>query len=144
MQYLDNGLVALNWTLPLSEMVFGFFDALKSLTQGYATLDYVLDGYRRSDLVRCDIYLDSQLVDAFSFIIPRHKAWPRATEIVITLKYVIPLKLYPVPAQAKIGNRVIARKDIRPFISPQAFPCPPMKDSIFYPADNLSSPAFRH
>lgn len=114
MQYLDNGLVALNWTLPLSEMVFGFFDALKSLTQGYATLDYVLDGYRRSDLVRCDIYLDSQLVDAFSFIIPRHKAWPRATEIVKTLKYVIPRKLYPVPAQAKIGNRVIAREDIPP------------------------------
>lgn len=115
LQYLDNGLVALNWTLPLSEMVFGFFDALKSLTQGYATLDYVLDGYRRSDLVRCDIYLDSQLVDAF-FHHSSSQGPPRATEIVKTLKYVIPRKLYPVPAQAKIGNRVIAREDIPRYV----------------------------
>lgn len=64
--------------------------------------------------MRCDIYLDSQLIDAFSFIIARHKAWARATEIVKALKYVIPRKLYPVPAQAKIGNRVIAREDIPP------------------------------
>ncbi|MBS4429272.1 elongation factor 4 [Pectobacterium punjabense] len=114
MQYLDNGSVTLHWELPLNEMIFGFFDALKSLTQGYATLDYVLDGYRRSDLVRCDIYLDSQPIDAFSFIIARHKAWARATEIVKALKYVIPRKLYPVPAQAKVGHRVIAREDIPP------------------------------
>ncbi|MCA5919311.1 translation elongation factor 4 [Pectobacterium brasiliense] len=114
MQYLDNGSVTLHWDLPLNEMIFGFFDALKSLTQGYATLDYEPGHYRRSDLVRCDIYLDSQLIDAFSFIIARHKAWARATEIVKALKYVIPRKLYPVPAQAKIGNRVIAREDIPP------------------------------
>ncbi|MCY9848527.1 MULTISPECIES: translation elongation factor 4 [Pectobacterium] len=114
MQYLDNGSVTLHWDLPLNEMIFGFFDALKSLTQGYATLDYEPGSYRRSDLVRCDIYLDSQLIDAFSFIIARHKAWARATEIVKALKYVIPRKLYPVPAQAKIGNRVIAREDIPP------------------------------
>ncbi|MFJ5397799.1 translation elongation factor 4 [Pectobacterium sp. CHL-2024] len=114
MQYLDNGSVTLHWELPLNEMIFGFFDALKSLTQGYATLDYEPGRYWRSDLVRCDIYLDSQLIDAFSFIIARHKAWARATEIVKALKYVIPRKLYPVPAQAKIGNRVIAREDIPP------------------------------
>ncbi|MEQ9770988.1 translation elongation factor 4 [Pectobacterium jejuense] len=114
MQYLDNGSVTLLWDLPLNEMIFGFFDALKSLTQGYATLDYEPGSYRHSDLVRCDIYLDSQLIDAFSFIIARHKAWARATEIVKALKYVIPRKLYPVPAQAKIGNRVIAREDIPP------------------------------
>ncbi|MFJ5482837.1 translation elongation factor 4 [Pectobacterium actinidiae] len=114
MLYLDNGSVTLHWDLPLNEMIFGFFDALKSLTQGYATLDYAPSRYRRSDLVRCDIYLDSQLIDAFSFIIARHKAWARATEIVKALKYVIPRKLYPVPAQAKVGNRVIAREDIPP------------------------------
>ncbi|QQK71667.1 elongation factor 4 [Pectobacterium versatile] len=114
MHYLDNGSVTLHWDLPLNEMIFGFFDALKSLTQGYATLDYEPGRYRRSDLVRCDIYLDSQLIDAFSFIIARHKAWARATEIVKALKYVIPRKLYPVPAQAKVGNRVIAREDIPP------------------------------
>lgn len=114
MRYLDSGLVRLNWDVPLSEMVFGFFDKLKSLTQGYATLDYAPGGYRRSDLVRCDIYLDNQPVDAFSFIIDRQKAWARAAEIVKTLKYVIPRRLYPVPAQAKVENRVIAREDIPP------------------------------
>ncbi|WP_409158813.1 hypothetical protein [Pectobacterium sp. B2J-2] len=95
-------------------MIFGFFDNLKSLTQGYVTLDYEPSRYRRSDLVHCDIYLDSQLIDAFSFIIARHEVWTRATEIVKVLKYVIPHKLYPVPVQAKVGNRVIAREDIPP------------------------------
>ncbi|MDX5628606.1 MULTISPECIES: translation elongation factor 4 [unclassified Brenneria] len=114
MRYLDGGAVRLTWAIPLNEMVFGFFDTLKSLTQGYATLDYELSGYRRADLVRCDIYLDNQLVDAFSFIIARQKAWARASEIVKTLKYVIPRKLYPVPVQAKVENRFIAREDIPP------------------------------
>ncbi|MCV9880069.1 translation elongation factor 4 [Brenneria izbisi] len=114
MHYLDGGAVRLTWEIPLNEMVFGFFDTLKSLTQGYATLDYEFSGYRRSDLVRCDIYLDNQLVDAFSFIIARQKAWARASEIVKTLKYVIPRKLYPVPVQAKVENRFIAREDIPP------------------------------
>ncbi|MGM3175186.1 translation elongation factor 4 [Dickeya lacustris] len=114
MHYLDNGQVALNWDVPLYDMVFGFFDKLKSLTQGYATLDYAFIGYRRADLVRCDIYLDNQIIDAFSFIIARQNAWARATQIVNTLKQVLPRKLYPVPAQAKVGNRVIAREDIPP------------------------------
>lgn len=114
MHYQDGGTVRLTWEMPLNEMVFGFFDTLKSLTQGYATLDYEFSGYRQSDLVRCDIYLDNQLVDAFSFIIARQKAWARASEIVKTLKYVIPRKLYPVPVQAKVENRFIAREDIPP------------------------------
>ncbi|MFP1742872.1 hypothetical protein ACLEE4_08950 [Lonsdalea quercina] len=114
MHYLDGGAVRLTWSIPLNEMVFGFFDTLKSLTQGYATLDYEFSDYRRADLVRCDIYLDNQLVDAFSFIIARKKAWARASEIVKTLKYVIPRKLYPVPVQTKVENRFIAREDIPP------------------------------
>ncbi|EPD8213127.1 translation elongation factor 4 [Yersinia enterocolitica] len=114
MHYQDGGTVRLTWEMPLNEMVFGFFDTLKSLTQGYATLDYEFSGYRQSDLVRCDIYLDNQLVDAFSFIIARQKAWARASEIVKTLKYVIPRKLYPAPVQAKVENRFIAREDIPP------------------------------
>ncbi|MGP2470172.1 translation elongation factor 4 [Ewingella americana] len=114
MHYLGSATVRLTWEMPLNEMVFGFFDTLKSLTQGYATLDYEFSGYRQSDLVRCDIYLDNQLVDAFSFIIARQKAWARASEIVKTLKYVIPRKLYPVPVQAKVENRFIAREDIPP------------------------------
>ena len=114
LEYADARESVLVYELPLADMAFDFFNVLKSLTHGYATLDYTFSAYRRTDLVRVDVLLDEQLIDAFSFIIHRDLAYPKAAELVKKLKYVIPRKLYPVPVQAAIGHRVIAREDIPP------------------------------
>ncbi len=114
LEYTEEQHCVLSYDLPLADMAFDFFNALKSLTHGYASLDHVLSGYRTSRLVRVDILLDEQMIDAFSFIIHQDLAYARAAALVHQLKYVIPRKLYPVPAQAVTGGRVIAREDIPP------------------------------
>ncbi len=114
LDYGDDGYARIAYELPMSQMAFGFFDSLKSLTQGYATLDYEFSDYRPADLVRVDILIENQPVDAFAFVCVRLQAYEKAADIVHRLKYVMPKKLYPVPLQAAIGSRVIAREDIPP------------------------------
>lgn len=114
LDYGDDGYARIAYELPMSQMAFGFFDSLKSLTQGYATLDYEFSGYRSADLVRVDILIENQPVDAFAFVSVRQHAYDRSSDIIHRLKYVMPKKLYPVPLQAAIGSRVIAREDIPP------------------------------
>lgn len=114
LDYGAEGYARLAYELPLSQMAFGFFDMLKSLTRGYATLNYEFCGYMAADLVRVDIMIDGEPVDAFAFVIVRDQAYQKSADIVHRLKYVMPKKLYPVPLQAAIAGRVIAREDIPP------------------------------
>lgn len=114
LDYAEDGYATITYELPMSQMAFGFFDTLKSLTQGYATLDYEFSQYHAADLVRVDILIENQPVDAFAFVSVRDQTYEKSAEIVRKLKYVMPKKLYPVPLQAAIGNRVIAREDIPP------------------------------
>jgi GTP-binding protein LepA len=112
MQYLDEKRVKLEYDLPLNEMVYDFFDSLKSRTRGYASLDYDLMGFQQSDLVRLDILLNGELCDALSLIVHKEKAYSRGRIITEKLKKVIPRQLFEVPIQACIGNKVIARETI--------------------------------
>ena len=113
MQYLTPERVELDYRVPLAEIVFGFFDQLKSRTRGYASLDYEPDGYRRSDLVRVDLLLNSVTVDAFSAIVHRDKAYHYGKRLTEKLREVIPRQLFDVPIQAAIGSRVIARETVK-------------------------------
>jgi GTP-binding protein LepA len=101
------------YRVPLSEIVFGFFDQLKSRTRGYASLDYEPDGYRVSDLVRVDVLLNGQPVDAFSAIVHSDKAYGYGRRLVERLRGVIPRQLFDVPIQAAIGSRIIARETVK-------------------------------
>lgn len=112
MQYIDTKRVRLDYILPLNEMVYDFFDLLKSRTKGYASLDYELIGFQTSDLVRLDILLNNELCDALSLIVHKDKAYSRGRAIAEKLKKVIPRQLFEVPIQACIGNKVIARETI--------------------------------
>lgn len=112
MQYLDKKRVRLDYKLPLNEMVYDFFDTLKSRTKGYASLDYELIGFQPSELVRLDILLNNELCDALSMIVHKDKAYSRGRLIAEKLKKVIPRQLFEVPIQACIGNKVIARETI--------------------------------
>ncbi len=113
MTYLSPERAELHYRLPLAEMVFDFFDHLKSRTKGYASLDYEPADYRASDLVRVDILLNGQPVDAFSTIVHRDKAYPYGKAMVERLKELIPRQLFDVPVQAAIGSRVISRETIK-------------------------------
>ena len=113
MQYLDTNLVELHYEMPLNEIIYDFFDTLKAHTKGYASLDYELSGYRSSDLVKVDLLLNGDQVDALSFIAHRDKAYPRARRLCEKLKENIPRQLFEVPIQAAIGGRIIARETVK-------------------------------
>ncbi|MGN0479070.1 MAG: translation elongation factor 4 [Hominenteromicrobium sp.] len=113
MRYIDTDRVDIHYELPLNEIVYDFFDALKSRTRGYASFDYELMGYRRSNLVKLDIMLNGEVVDALSFIIHAEKAYPRARKMVEKLKEKIPRQLFEVPVQACIGGKIIARETVK-------------------------------
>ena len=113
MQYLDTNLVELHYSMPIGEIIYDFFDALKARTKGYASLDYELEGYERSDLVKVDLLLNGDQVDALSFIVHREKAYGRARKICEKLKENIPRQLFEVPVQAAIGGKSIARETVK-------------------------------
>ena len=113
MQYLDTRLVELHYEMPLNEIIYDFFDTLKANTKGYASLDYELSGYRASELVKVDLRLNGDGVDALSFIAHRDKAYPRARRLCEKLKENIPRQLFEIPIQAAIGGRVIARETVK-------------------------------
>ena len=113
MQYLDTHLMELHYQMPLNEIIYDFFDTLKANTKGYASLDYELSGYRTSDLVKVDLLLNGDGVDALSFIAHRDKAYPRARRLCEKLKENIPRQLFEVPIQAAIGGRIIARETVK-------------------------------
>ena len=113
MQYLDTHLVELHYQMPLNEIIYDVFDTLKANTKGYASLDYELSGYRTSELVKVDLLLNGDQVDALSFIAHKDKAYPRARRLCEKLKENIPRQLFEIPIQAAIGGKVIARETVK-------------------------------
>ncbi|HZW83758.1 MAG TPA: translation elongation factor 4 [Candidatus Deferrimicrobium sp.] len=113
MEYISTNRVSLTYELPLSEIVFDYFDQLKSRTKGYASLDYELAGYKEAELVKLDILLNGELVDALSFIVHRDKAFNRGKAVVEKLRKIIPRQMFEVPIQATIGNRVVSRETVK-------------------------------
>ena len=113
MKYIDTTRVELHYRLPLNEIIYDFFDVLKSRSKGYASLDYVLDGYEPSKLVKLDFLLNGDPVDALSFIVHEEKAYARARKIAERLKENIPRQLFEIPIQAAIGTKVIARETVK-------------------------------
>src|SRR5665648_187674 len=112
MDYVSKSRVKLIYELPLSEIVFDYFDQLKSRTKGYASLDYELSGYKETDLVKIDVLLNGEMVDALSFIIHRAKSYHRGRKLVEKLRGIIPRQMFEIPIQSVIGNKVIARETV--------------------------------
>ncbi|MBQ4044588.1 MAG: translation elongation factor 4, partial [Clostridia bacterium] len=113
MKYLDATRAELHYKLPLNEIIYDFFDTMKSRTKGYASLDYELKGYERSDLVKMDFLLNGEIVDALTFIVHTEKAYGRARKIAEKLKDNIPRQLFEIPIQAAIGSKIIARETVK-------------------------------
>ena len=113
MQYLDTNLVERHYSMPIGEIIYDFFDTLKGNTKGYASLDYELSDYRPSELVKVDLLLNGDKVDALSFIAHKDKAYPRARKLCEKLKENVPRQLFEIPIQAAIGGRIIARETIK-------------------------------
>ncbi|MEW5956637.1 MAG: translation elongation factor 4 [Chloroflexota bacterium] len=115
MEYLDETRVLLEYYLPLSEMIVDYYDQLKSATRGYASLDYRFEGYRTGDLVKLDVLVNSDPVDALSVIVHRQQAYPRGQKLVSKLKEVIPRQQFEVPIQAALGRKVISRANVKAY-----------------------------
>ncbi len=113
MKYIDDGRAELHYKLPLNEIIYDFFDTMKSRTKGYASLDYELAGYEPSELVKLDFLLNGEIVDALTFIVHKDKAYPRARKIAEKLKDNIPRQLFEIPIQAAIGSKIIARETVK-------------------------------
>ena len=115
MQYLDQTRVQINYDLPLNEIIYDFFDSLKSRTKGYASLDYDISDYKQSDLVKLDILLNGEICDALSCIVHRDKAYARGRAMAQKLQEVIPRQQFEIPIQAAIGGKIIARETVRAY-----------------------------
>ncbi len=115
MEYMEETRAMLKYEMPLNEIIYDFFDALKSRTKGYASLDYELKGYKESDLVKMDIKMNNEVVDALSFIIHAEKAYSRGRRMAEKLKDTIPRQMFEIPIQACIGNKIIARETVKAF-----------------------------
>ena len=113
MDYIDARRVCLQYKLPLNEIIFDFFDSLKSRTRGYASLDYELSGYQTSELVKLDMYLNGDICDALSVIVHKEKAYARGRAIAEKLKDVIPRQMFEIPVQAAVGGKIIARETVK-------------------------------
>ncbi len=115
MVYLDKTRVQLKYTLPLNEIIYDFFDSLKSRTKGYASFDYEMSGYQKSDLVKLDMLLNGDICDALSIIVHKEKAYERGRQIAEKLKDVIPRQMFEIPIQAAVGGKIIARETVKAF-----------------------------
>lgn len=113
MEYIEGSRVMIHYDIPLNEIIFDFFDALKSRTKGYASMDYEIKGYARSELVKLDILLNGEVCDALSLIVHKDRAYTRGRAIAEKLKDVIPRQMFEIPIQAAIGGKVIARETVR-------------------------------
>ncbi len=115
MTYLDKTRVEMKYILPLNEIIYDFFDSLKSRTKGYASFDYEIAGYERSELVKMDMLLNGEICDALSIIVHKDKAYERGRQIAEKLKDVIPRQMFEIPIQAAIGGKIIARETVKAY-----------------------------
>jgi GTP-binding protein LepA len=113
MEYLEATRVVIHYDIPLNEIVYDFFDTLKSRTKGYASLDYELTGYIQTELVKLDILLNGESVDALSMIVPKERSYSRGKAITEKLKEIIPRQMFEIPIQASVGSKIIARETVK-------------------------------